>query len=42
MGYKDSVTFLTTKHAKVEFEHPVSVQIDGETYLQVKEYEVFA
>lgn len=42
VGYKDSVTFLTTKHAKVEFEHPVSVQIDGETYLQVKEYEVFA
>lgn len=42
VGYKESISFLTTRHAKVEFEHPVSVQIDGETYLQVKEYEVWS
>jgi diacylglycerol kinase family enzyme len=42
VGYTDVVSFFKVKHAKVTFEHPVSVQIDGEVYRNVQEYEVFA
>ena len=42
ISYTDVISFFEVRHAKVEFERPVSIQIDGETYLDVKEYEVFA
>ena len=40
--YADTVSFLCVKHAKVIFDRPTSVQIDGEVYRNVQEYEVFA
>lgn len=41
--YKDVVEFKEhVKHATVEFDRPTSVQIDGETYLNVKVVEVNA
>ncbi len=40
--HTDTVSFFRVKHAKVQFEFPVSIQIDGETYLNVQEYEVYA
>ncbi|MCR4955876.1 MAG: diacylglycerol kinase family protein [Lachnospiraceae bacterium] len=42
VGYTNYVSFFNVKHAKVEFDRPMPVQIDGEVYLNVKEYEVFA
>lgn len=41
VGYNDVVEFKEhVKHAVIEFESPTSVQIDGETYLNVKKIEV--
>ncbi|SFQ03548.1 Diacylglycerol kinase family enzyme [Lachnospiraceae bacterium XBB1006] len=40
--YTDTVSFFQVRHAKVQFDRPVSVQIDGEVYRNVQEYEVFA
>lgn len=40
VDYSDSVSFFKGSHVKVEFEHPVPVQVDGETYLDVLSYEV--
>ena len=43
VGYKDVVEFKEhVRHAVIEFERPTSVQIDGETYLNVKKVEVKA
>ena len=39
---KGLTTILQGKHIKVTFSHPMALQIDGETRLNVKEYEVFA
>ena len=33
---------FTGKHVVVEFDRPVALQIDGETYLNISKYEVFA
>lgn len=40
--YTKVISFYQVKHVRVAFEHPVSVQMDGETFLNVKEYEVWA
>ena len=37
-----TATYRQGKHVKVEFDRPVALQIDGETVLNVTEYEVFA
>lgn len=43
VGYTDIVEFKEhVRHAVIEFETPTSVQIDGETYLNVKSLEVNA
>ena len=43
VGYTDLVEFKEhVRHAVIEFETPTSVQIDGETYLNVKSIEVNA
>ena len=43
VGYNDVVQFKEhVRHATIEFENPTSVQIDGETYLNVKSVEVNA
>ena len=39
---KGFTTVIKGKHIKVTFSHPMALQIDGETRLNVKEYEVFA
>lgn len=38
---KGFATTLTGKHIKVTFSHPTSLQVDGETKLNVTSYEVF-
>lgn len=38
--YKKMVNVLTGKHITVEFDRPTSLQIDGETILNVEKYEV--
>ena len=37
---KDIVTTIVGKSVRVEFDRPVALQIDGETVLNVREYEV--
>ena len=39
--FKKYIRITTGKHIKVEFDRPVALQIDGETVLNVKEYEAF-
>ena len=39
--YEKYIDVLKGKHIKVEFDRPVSAQIDGETVTDVKEYEAF-
>lgn len=39
---KGLTTIIKGKHIKVTFSHPMSLQIDGETKLNVTSYEVFA
>ena len=39
--YKKYIDILKGKHIKVEYDRPVSAQIDGETVTDVKEYEAF-
>lgn len=38
--YTECLDFFEASSVKVEFEHPVPIQIDGETYLDVLNYEV--
>lgn len=40
--YKKNISTYYGKHIKVAFDHPMALQIDGETVLNVSEYEVFA
>ena len=40
--FKKNVEILTGHNIKVEYDRPVSLQIDGETILDVKEYEVMS
>lgn len=40
VAYKDVVTICNAHHVTVSFDVPCALQIDGETYLNVKEYSV--
>lgn len=39
--YRNMVQILTGRHIRVEFDRPTPLQIDGETILDVTEYEAF-
>lgn len=40
LEHKDMCKVFSGKHIKVQFDRPVAAQIDGETFLNVSEYEV--
>ena len=42
LKHKKYFTLRTGKHIIVEFDQPTPLQVDGETFLNVTKYEVFA